>query len=75
MPPEANHLIRGTETRRQFIKKTGVITAGVAAASQFPFSLRAAPGNPGVSIVLDPADNLTRQIPCNGPPGNCMMLW
>jgi hypothetical protein len=63
MPPEANHLIRGTETRRQFIKKTGVITAGVAAASQFPFSLRAAPGNPGVSIVLDPADNLTRQIP------------
>jgi hypothetical protein len=63
MPLEQGYPIRRHETRRQFIKKAGVITAAVAAADLLPFSLRAAAGIPGVSIVLDPADNLTRQAP------------
>jgi hypothetical protein len=62
MPPEPNDPLRRPETRRQFIKEAGMLTATVVATDffQYPFSVSPAIG---VSIVLDPTSNLSRQVP------------
>jgi hypothetical protein len=63
MPPQPNRPVYRRETRREFIKKAGIITAAAATANLSPFSLLAAPANAGVAIVLDPSDELTQQAP------------
>ena len=61
LPPHDS--VSRRESRRQFIKKTGVMTAAVAAADWLQFPLSAAPANPGVAIILDPTAELTRRAP------------
>lgn len=51
------------ETRRQFIKKTGIATAAIAGSGLFQFPLHAAENNPGISIVLDESDRVVQQPP------------
>ena len=63
MPPEPDDSLRRPETRRQFIKEAGMLTATVVATDFFQYPLSVAPANRGVSIVLDPANALTRQVP------------
>ncbi len=53
----------GRETRRQFIKKTGMAAATVAGAGVLQLSAYGAEGSPAVSIVLDPGDVLVKQPP------------
>ena len=53
----------GRETRRQFIKKTGMAAATVAGAGVLQFSVYGAEGSPAASIVLDPGDVLVKQPP------------
>ena len=51
------------QTRRQFIKKTGMATAVVAGASLLPLPISAAENKSAITIVLDPSDALTTQPP------------
>ncbi|HXR47286.1 MAG TPA: twin-arginine translocation signal domain-containing protein [Candidatus Limnocylindrales bacterium] len=51
------------ESRRQFIKKTGLATAVVAGSGLFQFPLYANENNPGISIVLDESDPVVQQPP------------
>jgi hypothetical protein len=51
------------ETRRQFIKKTGMAAAAVAGASLLPLPISAAENKSAIAIVLDPSDALTTQQP------------
>lgn len=51
------------ETRRQFLKKAGTLTAAVAGAQFLPLPLSTAMTHASVSIVLDSTDDLTKQIP------------
>ena len=60
MHPDQTSPTRG-ETRRQFIKKTGMATAAVAASGLLPFPLHARENNPAISIVLDESDQVTQQ--------------
>ena len=62
MCPDKTNPIHG-ETRRQFIKKTGIATAVVAGAGLFQFPLYAGETPDGISIVLDPSDPVTKQAP------------
>ncbi|HXS69684.1 MAG TPA: hypothetical protein VN761_12630, partial [Candidatus Polarisedimenticolia bacterium] len=63
MPNERNRPFQRQETRRHFIKKTGALAAAVVGAEFLQLPLSAATVNESVSIVLDPADALTRQKP------------
>jgi hypothetical protein len=51
------------QTRRQFIKQTGMAAAMVAGGSLLPFPVSARENNPPISIVLDPTDPVTRLPP------------
>jgi hypothetical protein len=51
------------ETRRQFIRKTGMATAVVAGSGLFPFPLYARENNPAIAVVLDKSDPVTQQPP------------
>jgi hypothetical protein len=51
------------ETRRQFIRKTGMATAVLAGSGLFQFPLYARETNPAISIVLDKSDPVTQQTP------------
>ena len=51
------------ETRRQFIKKTGMAAAAVAGASLLPLQISAAENKSAIAILLDPSDALTTQPP------------
>jgi hypothetical protein len=51
------------ETRRQFIKKTGIATAVVAGSGLFQFSLHAAENKSGISFVLDESEPAVQQPP------------
>ncbi len=62
MHPDQASPLRG-ESRRQFIKKTGIATAVVAGSGLFQFPLYANENNPGISIVLDESDPVVRQLP------------
>jgi hypothetical protein len=53
------------ETRRQFVKKTGTITAAIAGAKFLPLSLSAASGEMKVPIVLDASDELSKDPSVN----------
>ncbi len=55
-------LIRG-ETRRQFIRKTGMATAVVAGSGLFRFPLYAHENNPAIAIVRDESDPVAQQPP------------
>ena len=50
------------ETRRQFIRKTG-IAAAVAGSGFFQIPLYAGETHPGIAIVLDPSDPVAKQPP------------
>ena len=63
MCPDETHPGHHRETRRHFIKKTGVAAAAVAGASLLQLPLSAREDNPGVSIVLDPDDAILKQAP------------
>jgi hypothetical protein len=54
--------LRG-ESRRQFIRKTGLATAVVAGSGLFQFPLYANENNPDISIVLDESDPVVQQPP------------
>ena len=52
---------RRRESRRQFIKKTGMAAAALAGSGLLQFPVSAREGNPGVSIVLDESDAVVTQ--------------
>src|SRR3974390_3026248 len=62
MHPDQTSPTRG-ETRRQFIRKTGMATAVLAGSGLVPFRLDARENNPAISIVLDESDPVTQQPP------------
>jgi hypothetical protein len=51
------------QTRRQFIRKTGMATAIVAGSGLIQFPLYAKGNNPVISIVRDHSDQVVRQAP------------
>ena len=62
MHPDQTRSPRG-ETRRQFIRKTGLATAVVAGSGLFQFPLYAGEKNPVIYIVADKSDPVTQQPP------------
>ena len=63
MRPNQHHSVRPGETRRQFIKKTGMAAAAVASASLLPVQISAAENKSAAAILLDAPDALVRQPP------------
>jgi hypothetical protein len=63
MRPDETNPARPRETRRQFIKKTGMAAAVVAGGGLRQFPVSARENNPSVSIVLDPEDDVLKQAP------------
>jgi hypothetical protein len=63
MSHEENNPFNQRETRRQFVKKAGTITAAVAGAKFLQLPLLAATSNERVLIYLDSSDELTKQPP------------
>jgi hypothetical protein len=63
MRPNENNPVRHRETRRQFIKKTGMAAAVVAGSGLFQFPVFASENNPDISIVLDQSDPVVTQSP------------
>ncbi len=63
MPSEANSPSQGKETRRQFVKKAGTITAAIAGAKFLQVPLPAASGKAGVLIVLDAKEEIAKEPP------------
>ncbi len=51
------------ETRRQFIKRTGMATAAVAGSGLLQFPLYAGDNNPAIAIVLDESDPVVLRPP------------
>ena len=51
------------DTRREFVKKTGTIAAVLAGGSYFQLPLMAETATANISLVLDSADDLTKQVP------------
>jgi len=51
------------QTRRQFIKQTGLAAAAVAGASMLPLPISAAENKSVIAIVLDPEDAIAQQPP------------
>ena len=62
MHPDQENSTRG-ETRRQFIRKTGMATAVVAGSGLLPFPLYARDNAPAISVVLDKSDPFVLQTP------------
>jgi hypothetical protein len=62
MHPDQTSSPRG-ETRRQFIRKTGIATAVVAGSGLFPLPLYATETNPVIYLVRDESDPVTQQPP------------
>ncbi|MGA3285180.1 MAG: twin-arginine translocation signal domain-containing protein, partial [Verrucomicrobiota bacterium] len=63
MCPGETNPARPRETRRQFIKKTGMAAAVVAGGSLLQLPVSARENNPAVSIVLDESDPVVTQAP------------
>ncbi|MGD0251654.1 MAG: twin-arginine translocation signal domain-containing protein [Verrucomicrobiota bacterium] len=63
MRPGETNPARHRETRRQFIKKTGMAAAVVAGSGLLQLPVYARENNPGVSIVLDRSDTVVTQPP------------
>ena len=62
MHPDQPSSTRG-ETRRQFIKRTGMATAAVAGSGLLQFPLYAGDNNPAIAIVLDESDPVMQRPP------------
>jgi len=63
MHPDPNHSAGPGETRRQFIKQTGMAAAAVAGGGLLPLPLSANEKKPVVPIVLDASDPVIKQPP------------
>ncbi len=63
MHTSANKPSAGRESRRRFIKRTSAATAVLAAANLLPARATAANQADGISLVLDPADEVAIQEP------------
>jgi hypothetical protein len=63
MPHEKHVPSNRRETRREFIKKTGAITAAVTGANLLQLPISAATSSESVAIVLDSSNELTKQAP------------
>jgi hypothetical protein len=63
MRPDPDHSTCPGETRRHFIKKTGMAAAAVAGASLLQLPLSARENHPAISIVLDASDPVVKQPP------------
>jgi hypothetical protein len=63
MPQENFNISRASQSRREFIKKAGAVTATVAGVGGIQFPLSARAQDTVVAIVLDAADPLTSTIP------------
>src|SRR5438270_4513114 len=63
MRSDKNHPSSHGETRRQFIKKSGMAAAAIAGAGLFPLSVSAAGNRPAVAIVRDRSDAVAAQPP------------
>jgi hypothetical protein len=63
MKANQNNSIQHGETRRQFIKKTGLATAAFAGTGLLPMRISAAETKPSVAIVLDGTDWIANQPP------------
>jgi hypothetical protein len=62
MHPDQENSTHG-ETRRQFIRKTGMATAAVAGSGLLQFPVYGRETNPAISIVLDKSDPVIQQTP------------
>jgi len=63
MHPDKTGSVSHRQTRRQFIRQTGLAAALVAGGSLLPLSVSARENDPFVSIVLDPADPVAKRPP------------
>jgi hypothetical protein len=63
MDANQNNPFQRGETRRQFIKKSGLAAAAVAGTGLLPLRISAAENKPSVAIVPDPSDALATQQP------------
>jgi hypothetical protein len=63
MHSNQNHSARHGETRRQFIKQTGLAAAAVAGAGLFQLPVSAGESKPAIAIVLDGSDATVTQPP------------
>jgi hypothetical protein len=61
MRPDPDHSACPGETRRHFIKKTGIAAAAVAGAGLLHLPVSARENNPAISIVLDTEDAVLKQ--------------
>ena len=63
MRPDPDHSACPGESRRHFIKKTGMAAAAVAGVSLLQLPLSARENSPAISIVLDTSDPVMKQPP------------
>jgi hypothetical protein len=63
MCPDPDHSACPGETRRHFIKKTGMATAAVAGASLLPAAAFAREGQETVCLIFDPQDAIAKRAP------------
>ncbi|MGD0745341.1 MAG: twin-arginine translocation signal domain-containing protein [Verrucomicrobiota bacterium] len=63
MPSDKINPLRRGETRRHFIKKSGMAAATLAGAGLLSFPASASENHPGVSIVLDESDAFVKEAP------------
>ena len=63
MRSNQDHTTRPGETRRHFIKKTGMAAATVAGASLLPAAAFAREGQDTVCLIFDPQDAIAKRTP------------
>ena len=75
MCDKQNQSARPGETRRQFIKKTGLAAAAIAGAGLVPLPISAAESNPAIAIAFDETDAVVSNRRCAGLRSNCATRW
>src|SRR5208282_1996346 len=63
MRPDKTNPLRRGETRRHFIKKSGMAAAALAGAGLLSIPVSAREDSPAVSIVLDESDAVIKEAP------------
>ena len=63
MRSDQNHSARPGESRREFIKKTGLAAAAIAGAGLVPLPVSAAESNPAIAVAFDETDVVTAETP------------
>src|ERR1039458_9288085 len=63
MCPDPDHSACPGETRRHFIKKTGMAAAAMAGASLLPAAAFAREGQDTVCLIFDPQDAIAKRAP------------